>query len=199
MHVDSIINADYECWFRAGLGLQVCRLWLGYGLGLEGLDYIMVIKYWKTLCLQWWWCVVTVECVQILNRKQCVKVACRWTRSFCRAFNWNVFLCTLHSHGSSPDADNGVQEICKLMDRIQSIMDVSTTSMRWTRSRVGVPIEKSPNISINQEINLFRYTQKAYSLQNHNSKSIHIMCNWRRYCCLTSFFWLLIRALVAKI
>ena len=31
--------------------------------------------------------------------------------------------------------------------------------------------------SINQSINLFRYTQKAYRLQNHNSKSIHIMCN----------------------
>jgi len=28
-----------------------------------------------------------------------------------------------------------------------------------------------------QSINLFRYTQKAYSSQNHNSKSIHIMCN----------------------
>ena len=29
---------------------------------------------------------------------------------------------------------------------------------------------------LNQSINLFRYTQKAYSSQNHNSKSIHIMC-----------------------
>jgi len=33
------------------------------------------------------------------------------------------------------------------------------------------------SLSINQSINLFRYTQKAYSSQNHNSKSIHIMCN----------------------
>jgi len=33
------------------------------------------------------------------------------------------------------------------------------------------------SMSINQSINLFRYTLKAYSSQNHNSKNIHIMCN----------------------
>jgi len=37
--------------------------------------------------------------------------------------------------------------------------------------------EETQTNSINQSINLFRYTQKAYSSQNHNSKNIHIMCN----------------------